>query len=115
MFYLITPDNKLLHYFRRNGKDADITQFRNEDNAFKKAGQNPSAILFVQKTVEEIPAFIEKMPFLNPQFLERRFYVYVPDLPKVSVTLGTEIRFALLQAGATAVFGSLRDAGLLYF
>jgi len=116
-FYLIASDNKLLHCFRSADKEKkmDIIQFRSEDNAFKKAMLNSSALLLVQKTVDEIPAFIEKMPSLNLYFFEGRLFIYVPDLPKVSANLGTEIRFALLQSGITAVFGSIREINMQHF
>ncbi|GHT27633.1 hypothetical protein FACS18942_07220 [Planctomycetales bacterium] len=121
MLYLITPDNKLLHYFRRAAQDnvqdnnSEIIQFRNEDNVFRKAKQNLSAVLFAQWTVSEIPAVIERITHRNTHLFEGRLFVYVPDLPKKTVNSGIEIRFALLQAGITAVFGSMREIEMQHF
>ena len=103
---LVAPDNRLTRLIRADDRENrfEIVRFRDFEKARQRARTPPGCALIVQWTVEEILDRLSQgvPPRVAPLF------VYCPELPQKTVTEGEEIRFALLQYGATAVFSQRR-------
>jgi hypothetical protein len=100
MISIVAPDGHLAQSLRFYG--AESVRFTSFENAAAKT--EPNKILLIQWSVAEI---IERLK--TSEKLERPFIVYCPELPLRTVKEGEEIRFALLQLGAAAVFSQIRQ------
>jgi hypothetical protein len=111
--YLIVSDRRLvraIHVADEHHRFETI-RFHSLQHALEKGNSvgNPSKLLIVQWTAEEIPAkFAQNKPF-NPSYYSSRLIVYCPELSQKTVAEGEEIRFALLQLGVIAVFSQFRE------
>ncbi len=108
---LVAADNRLnraIWAADRAGR-FEVARFRNFDRAWHRAAEHPGSVMIAQWTVAEVLdrlATTEIVRRTAPAKIP--LFVYCPELPRRTVDEGEEIRFALLQYGATAVFSQMR-------
>ncbi len=106
--FLIAPDNRLAHAIWSESHDArfDVIRVGDFDRAKKLAAECPGSVLLAQWNVDDI---LERLAQSDTRDLDAPLFVYSPVLQKLTVKEGDDIRFALLQFGAAAVFSQLRQ------
>lgn len=114
--FLVARDARLIRALRALDEERmfDPTRFSSLTGALRKAKDDPSVVLIVQRNAEEISEQIDSISRLEIRDVESRIFFYVPDLPTKSRREEEEIRLALLQIGATAVFSQLRELPALF-
>ena len=107
--FLVSPDGCLARAIRAvdpSGRFEPI-RFRSLGSALEKARREPGAVVIVQWMSEQDLA--AEFARFDGRRSPTRWIVYCPELPGMSPLRDEEFRFALLQFGASAVFGALRE------
>lgn len=106
--FVVAPDNRLVRMIRSLNcrKQFEPIRFRSLENAVEKAKFDHRVVLLFQCLSKEVSESIAVFQMLTSSFFSARLFVYVPDLPKQNHDISEAVRFALLQAGITAVASS---------
>lgn len=110
---LVAPNSRLYEKLqaamRQRTCSVPIIQVRSWNHGIAKIEMFPDSVLLIQCQSEEVPQLLPNFAELHHGSPNVTLAVFVPDLPKLPVSLGELLRFSILESGATMVLGSLRE------
>ncbi len=108
--FIIAPDGQLARSVRAADSRNEFTtvRFRSYSLAVSRAAREPGVSVLVQCAVDDLGGRFFAPGDLPPCRLAFPVVFFCPELSGLTPLLGSEIRFTLLELGATTVFSKSR-------